>query len=200
MMPLALRALTSREKNILRLALVLALLIGLSNGIPVIRDVYQERAERIERLRLDIAREQRLLEDTELWQQRRQDIDRQLQTLDARLFTGNDNAPGARPTVPVLAANIQRRVRQIAQETGVTITSSSLAESRETDDWLLVEQTLSFNLDNQSNTMSFLQQLNASEPWLAVSYFSMRRNRNMYSGEITVVGFSRDNTATTAGD
>lgn len=199
-MPLGLRALTSREKNILRLALVLALLIGLSNGIPMVRDVYQERAERIERLRLDIAREQRLLEDTELWQQRRQDIDRQLQTLDAQLFTGNDNAPGARPTVPVLAANIQRRVRQIAQETGVTITSSSLAESRETDDWLLVEQTLSFNLDNQSNTMDFLQQLDASQPWLAVSYFSMRRNRNMYSGEITVVGFSRENTATTAGD
>tara|TARA_R100001015_G_C4604700_1_gene159710 strand:+ start:506 stop:1105 length:600 start_codon:yes stop_codon:yes gene_type:complete len=199
-MPAGLRSLTSREKNILRLALVLALIIGLSNGIPLIREVYQERAERIERLRLDIAREQRLLEDTALWQQRRQDIDRQLQTLDARLFTGNDNAPGARPTVPVLAANIQRRVRQIAQETGVTITSTSLAESRETDDWLLVEQTLAFNLDNQNNTLDFLARLDESRPWLAVSYFSMRRTRNMYSGEITVVGFSRDNAATSAGD
>ena len=199
-MPAGLRSLTAREKNILRLALVLALLIALSNGIPVIRDAYQARAERIERLRLDIAREQRLLEDTTLWQQRRQDIDQQLQSLDARLFTGNDSTPGARLTVPVLAANIQRRVRQIAQETGVTITQSSLAESRETDDWLLVEQTLSFNLDNQNNTLAFLAQLDESRPWLAVSYFSMRRTRNMYSGEITVVGFSSDTTATRAGD
>lgn len=198
-MPAGLRSLTPREKNILRVALVLALLIGLSNGIPVISDIYQARAERIERLRLDIAREQRLLADTEQWQQRRQQIEQQLQSLDARLFTGNDDTPGARPTVPVLAANIQRRVRQIAQETGVTITSTSLAESRETDDWLLVEQTLSFNLDNQTHTLAFLQQLDESRPWLAVSYFSLRRARNMYSGEITVVGFSRANAATPAG-
>lgn len=195
-----LRTLTPREKNILRLALVLALIIALSNGIPVLRDLYSERAQTIEELRLDIAREQRLLEDTGLWQQRREDIDRQLQTLDAQLFTGNANAPGARPTVPVLAANIQRLVRQHAQETGVTITSTSLADSRAADGWLLVEQTLSFNLDNQSNTIDFLERLDASEPWLAVSYFSMRRNRNMYSGDITVVGFSRDTTIPSAGD
>lgn len=102
--------------------------------------------------------------------------------------------------MPVLAANIQRRVRQIAQKSGVTITSSSLAESRESDGWLLVEQTLSFNLDNQSNTMDFLSRLDASEPWLAVSYFSMRRSRNLYSGDITVVGFSRDPDTASAGD
>jgi len=197
-MPVGIRSLTAREKNILRLALLLALIIGLSNGIPVIRSAYQERAERIERLQLDIAREQRLLDDVALWEQRRQDIEQQLQTLDARLFTGS--AADGRPTVPVLAANIQRRVRQIAQETGVTITQSSLAESREADGWLLVEQTLAFNLDNQGNTMDFLNQLDESRPWLAVSYFSMRRTRNLYSGEITVVGFSRAGTATTAGD
>lgn len=196
----ALRTLTSREKIILRLALVLALVIGLSYAVPVIREQYNERAQSIERLRLDIAREQRLQDDAELWQQRREDIDQQLQSLDAQLFTGNGDAPGALPTVPVLAANIQRRVRQIAQESGVTITSSSLAESLETDGWLLVEQTLSFNLDNQSDTMDFLARLDASEPWLAVSYFSMRRNRNMYSGDITVVGFSRDTRTNPAGD
>ncbi len=192
-----LRTLTSREKIILRLALVLALVICLSYGAPLAREHYNERAQTIERLRLDIEREQRLQDDAELWQQRRQDIDQQLQTLDAQLFTGNGTAL---PTVPVLAANIQRRVRQIAQESGVTITSSSLAESRETDDWLLVEQTLSFNLTNQSDTMDFLALLDASEPRLAISYFSMRRNRNMYSGDITVVGFSRDTSTNPEGD
>ncbi|MEX2332871.1 MAG: hypothetical protein WD600_01350 [Pseudohongiella sp.] len=197
-MLMGIRSLTSREKNILRLAIVLALVIGLANGIPMLRNTYSERAQTIEQLRTDIAREQRLLENAELWQQRRRDIDQQLQTLDARLFTGN--AQGAMPTVPVLAANIQRLTRQYAQETGVTITSTSLAESRETRGWLLVEQTLSFNLDNQGNTLDFLARLDASEPWLAVSYFTMRRNRNQYSGEITVVGFSRDTTIAAAGD
>ncbi|MEX0739241.1 MAG: hypothetical protein WD071_07860 [Pseudohongiella sp.] len=197
-MLMGIRSLTSREKNILRLAIVLALVIGLANGIPMLRNTYSERAQAIEQLRTDIAREQRLLENAELWQQRRRDIDQQLQTLDARLFTGN--AQGAMPTVPVLAANIQRLTRQYAQETGVTITSTSLAESRETRGWLLVEQTLSFNLDNQGNTLDFLARLDASEPWLAVSYFTMRRNRNQYSGEITVVGFSRDTTIAAAGD
>jgi hypothetical protein len=194
------RSLTSREKNILRLAVLLALVIGLSNGVPVIREIYYERALTIEALRSEIAREQRLVENTELWQQRRSDIDQQLNTLDARLFTGNGNAQGTTPTVPVLAANIQRLVRQHAQETGVTITSTSLAESRDTQGWLLVEQTLSFNLDNQRNTMDFLARLDASEPWLAVSYFSMRRTRNMYTGEITVVGFGRTSAAAAAGD
>jgi hypothetical protein len=195
-----LRSLTPREKNIFRLALVLALVIALSNGLPVVREHYNERAQAIESLRLEIDREQRLRDDAELWQQRRQDIDQQLQNLDARLFTGNANTAGSRPTVPVLAANIQRLVRQIAQDTGITITSTSLAESREADGWLLVEQTLAFNLDNQSNTLDFLARLNASEPWLAVSYFSMRRGRNMYSGDITVVGFSRETPTNTAGD
>ncbi|OFE13321.1 hypothetical protein PHACT_09365 [Pseudohongiella acticola] len=195
-----LRSLTPREKNILRLALVLALIIALSNGLPVVRDVYSERAQAIESLRLEIDREQRLLNDTDLWQQRRQEIDQQLQNLEARLFTGNANTTGSLPTVPVLAANIQRLVRQIAQDTGITITSTSLAESMEADGWLLVEQTLAFNLDNQSNTLDFLARLDASEPWLAVNYFSMSRGRNMFSGEITVVGFSRETQPNTAGD
>jgi len=140
------------------------------------------------------------LNDTDLWQQRRQEIDQQLQNLEARLFTGNANTTGSLPTVPVLAANIQRLVRQIAQDTGITITSTSLAESMEADGWLLVEQTLAFNLDNQSNTLDFLARLDASEPWLAVNYFSMSRGRNMFSGEITVVGFSRETQPNTAGD
>lgn len=196
----ALRSLTSREKNILRLAMVLALVIGLSNGLPVLRDIYQERALTIERLRTDIEREQRLRENAETWQQRRQDITQQLQTLEARLFDSNGDTPGNRLTVPVLAANIQRLVRQHAQAAGVTIASTSLADSREAEGWLLVEQSLTFNLDSQSKTMDFLARLDDSEPWLAVSHFSMRRNRNMYSGEITVVGFSRDNSIHTAGD
>lgn len=190
-----LRALTAREKNILRLALLLVVVLVLSNGIPALRAIHNERALAIETLRDEIAREQRLVEDTGQWQQRRQEIDEILGNLDAQLFFGSGVArngePGARPTAPMLTANIQRLVRQYAAEAGVTITSTRLAESREADGWLLVEQSLSFNLDDQAKTLDFLSRLDASEPWLGVKYFSMRRNRNMYAGDITVVGFAR---------
>lgn len=185
------RQLTSREKNILRLAVVLGLLILLSNGIPALRAVYAERSATIEQLRDQITREQRLIEDEELWLQRRAEIQDQMQDMQAQIFQSG--------TVPMLTANIQRLVRQYAGESGVTITSTRLAESRESDGWLVVEQSMSFALDNQSNTLGFLNRLEASRPYLGVTSFNMRHNRNQYTGDITVVGFSRVMSGSSAG-
>lgn len=185
------RQLTSREKNILRLAVVLGFLIILSNGIPALRAVYAERSATIEQLRDQITREQRLIEDEELWVQRRAEIQNQMQDMQAQIFQSG--------TVPMLTANIQRLVRQYAGESGVTITSTRLAESRESDGWLVVEQSMSFALDNQSNTLGFLNRLEASRPYLGVTSFNMRHNRNQYTGDITVVGFSRVMSASSGG-
>jgi hypothetical protein len=177
------RQLTSREKNILRLALLFAVLMLLSNGVPAVRAVYAERSATIEQLRDAIAREQRLIEDQDLWEQRRADIQNQMQDMQAQAFQSG--------TVPMLTANIQRLVRQYASESGITITSTRLAESKESNGWLMVEQSMSFALDNQSNTLGFLNRLEESRPYLGVTSFSMRHNRNQYTGDITVVGFSR---------
>jgi len=185
------RQLTSREKNILRLALLFLLLMLLSNGVPALRAVYAERSAVIEQLRDDIAREQRLIEDEELWEQRREQIHSQMQDMEAQVFQSG--------TVPMLTANIQRLVRQYAGESGITITSTRLAESRQSDGWLVVEQSMSFALDNQSNTLGFLNRLESSRPYLGVTSFNMRHNRNQYTGDITVVGFSRVMTASSTG-
>jgi hypothetical protein len=60
----------------------------------------------------------------------------------------------------------------------------------------MVEQTMSFALGDQNSLLRFLNGLKQSQPFLGVSSLDLRRNRNQYIGEITVVGFSRLTTST----
>lgn len=177
------RALTAREKRILSLAVAVALLMMIVNGFPALSTWFQTRANTIENLRADIEREQRLIDDAELWVQRRNEAEQSVRMLESSLFEAT--------SVALLTAGIQRQVRQIAAETSLTITSANLAESRTTADWILVEQTLSFTTADQNNVLIFLQRIRDTEPALKMTGFSMRRNRNVYAGEVTVTGFSR---------
>lgn len=174
---------TKREKNIIWVAAAVGVIFILSQGLPAVRSLYAQRNVTIESVRSDIERETRLLENTELWQERRLETESRLNELGAQVFSGD--------SVPLISANIQRMVRDYANQIGVTITSTRLATPMQTDDWLLVEQELSFLTDNQTNLLTFLQRLETSTPWLGVSAFSVRRNRNQYAGNIKVVGFSR---------
>ncbi len=183
---------TKREKNILILASVVGVVFILTQGLPGIRSFYGERDERISQLQTDVQREQRLIEDAELWSERRAAAELRGTDLGDRLFQDN--------SIPLISANIQRLVREYANEAGVNITSTKLAESMSADGWLLVEQELSILTDSQSNIMELLNSIETSDPLLGVSDFSVRRNRNQYSGTITVVGFSRNNNANGAAD
>jgi hypothetical protein len=180
------RNLTGREKLILRLALLMAIIMLLVNGVPAMTAYYQARTIQIETLTAEIEREQRLIDDAELWQQRSTAAEWQLQSLESSLFTGG--------SVALLTAAIQRQVRQIATETGLSINSANLAESRQSGDWVLVEQSLSFSTADQNNTLVFMQRLADTQPLLKVTRFSMRSNRNQYIGDLTVVGFSQAST------
>lgn len=177
---------TAREKRILLLGAVVALVFVLSTVVPGLRDMHQQRAVVIENLRMDIEREQRLIEDEDIWHQRRQEIEARREDLATQVFQT--------ATVPLLSANIQRLVRDHASATGISITATRLAESLSADGWLLVEQSLSFTLGDQGSLPRFIELIDQSQPWLGVSSFSMRHNRNMYSGDITVVGFARNPT------
>ncbi|HBN14297.1 MAG: hypothetical protein CMQ46_09200 [Gammaproteobacteria bacterium] len=183
--PLNSRPLNNRERNILRLALAVALLLVLSNGIPALQSMYQDRSIQIEQLLTDIEREQRLLEETEQWQARAAQTNEQRERLDDMLFESG--------TAPMLTASIQRLIRQHATQSGINITSTELAETESSGDWIKLEQSLSFVMDNQQSIMNFLRVLEQSRPYLAVQDFSMRRARNQFIGDITVVGFSRQN-------
>lgn len=177
------RPLLTREKRILGLALFVAVIFLLTNGFPAMLEVYRSRDVQVQTLRTDIDREQRLIEGADDWAQRRSDAELRLTELESNLFLAGNSA--------LLAAAIQRQAREIGLENGVTITSVSLAESNTAADWLMVEQTMAFALDDQNSMLRYLNALRQSQPFLGVSRFDLRRNRNQYIGEMTVVGFSR---------
>jgi len=174
---------TRREKSILYAGAAFVVLMVLFRGLPVLEEIYTERKETIAVIRDDIAREQSLEAAADLWRERKDAIDVRLAQLEAQVFETS--------TLPLLTANLQRIVRQYANDASISITSTKLAEPLQTDGWLMVEQELSFTMDNQSNSLGFLRRLNESQPWLGVTSFTMRRNRNQYVGSVTVVGFSR---------
>lgn len=176
-------AISTREKNILMLAALVAVVFFLTSMSPAVAAFYRERAENIDRVSLDIEREQRLIAESDAWQARRQAAEQTQAELERQIFTGG--------TLPVIEANIQRELSADARESGITVNSTRLAERIEADGWVLISQEMSFSTNNAANTVSFLQKLDESEPRLRVTDFSVSRSRNQYAGSITVVGFAR---------
>jgi uncharacterized protein YecA (UPF0149 family) len=183
---------TKREKNILILAALVGVVFILTQVLPGIKRLYDERSDAISQMQTDIQREERLIEEAPLWRERREEVQLRGDDLDARLFQ--------EASIPLISANIQRLVREYANEADVSITSTKLAESMSANGWLLVEQELSILTDNQSKIMALLSSIETSDPLLGISAFSVRRNRNQYAGTITVVGFSRASTGNGAAD
>lgn len=176
-------AISTREKNILVLAGLVAVTFILTNLSPRVGAFYNERQENIENVRLEMTREQRLIEETETWQERRTSVEENQAELERQLFAGN--------TIPVVEASIQRELSQRARDSGITVNSTRLAESIATDSWLMISQEMSFRTSDAGNTVVFLQKLKESEPRLRVTEFNVNRSRNQYNGSITVVGFAR---------
>ncbi|MGJ8688743.1 MAG: GspMb/PilO family protein [Gammaproteobacteria bacterium] len=183
---------TKREKNIVMLAGLVGIVFVLTQGLPSLKNMYGSRSEAISQLQTDIQREQSLIEDAQLWSERRVEAELRGSDLGERLFQET--------SIPLISANIQRLVREYANEAEVNITSTKLAESMAADGWLLVEQELSILTDSQTKIMALLNSIETSDPLLGVSTFSIRRNRNQYTGTITVVGFSRTNNTSGAAD
>ena len=80
--------------------------------------------------------------------------------------------------------------RQTAQEAGMTVRDMCVAEYSYVGDWLMVSQEMSFTLD-QHQILPFLNTLQQLRPKLHVAAFNVARTRRQFSGNITVVGFSR---------
>lgn len=174
---------SQRERNILILAAVVALIFLSTSGWPAIKSVYTQRQDNIEGVEIDIAREERLIENTASWRERRVEVESQIDELHNQLFSG--------ATIPIVEANIQRALSGHARDTGITVSSTRLADRLISDDWLLISQEMSFRTSDQMNTARFLERLETSAPRLWVTGFTVNRSRNQYSGSITVVGFAR---------
>jgi len=174
---------SKRERNILLLAAAVAVVFVVTSGWPAVSSVYAQRQSNIESVELDIAREKRLIENTTDWLERRVEVESQIAELNNQIFTGE--------TIPIVEANIQRALSLHARDSGITVSSTRLADRLVADDWILVRQEMSFRTDAQANTVRFLERLENSAPRLRVTAFNVNRSRNQYSGSITVVGFAR---------
>ena len=174
---------SKRERNILILAAFVAMLFMATSGWPAVTSVYAQRQQNIESVEIAIVREQRLIENTASWRNRRAEVESQIFQLNSQIFTGE--------TIPIVEANIQRALSLQARELGITVSSTRLADRLVTDDWLLIRQEMSFRTTDQANMARFLERLENSTPRLRVTAFNVSRSRNQYSGSITVVGFAR---------
>lgn len=167
------------------MAAVVALLFVSTSIFPAIQNLHAARAEAIDGIQLDIEREQRLIENTAMWRERRVEVESMVAELGYQIFGGE--------TIPIVEANIQRILSLHARNSGITISSTRLAESMESPNWLLIRQEMSFRTNDAANTVSFLQEIQNSVPRLRVTEFNVSRSRSQYSGSITVVGFARSN-------
>ena len=172
-----------RERNILILTALVVVAFALSSALPALRGLYQQRQAEIEAVRLDIAREQRLIENSERWRQRRDEVEARRSELEGQIFSGT--------TVPLVEAAIQRDLTQHARDAGIDVLSTRLAERQSTEEWLMISQEMSFRTNDAANSIRFLEALANSAPRLFVKDFSFDHGRNYYSGAITVVGFAR---------
>ena len=178
-----LQSLSTRERLILLLAAVVAVVFILTRGVPIANRVYAERAASVDSVQLDIERELRLQRSAELWSSRRTETERALANAEAGLFSGSTNA--------IVEASIQQILSQHAASAGIEVNSTRLAETLEQGDWTLVSQEMSFRTSDAAATVDFLSLIEQSIPRLEVTEFSLDRSRNQFSGAITVVGFAR---------
>lgn len=134
---------SKREKNILILAALVALVFIMSRVLPAIGGVYQARSNTIEDMRLEIERERRLFDETINWRNRRTEVESIQDDLESQIFEG--------ATIPVIEASIQRVLTQHARDNNITINSTRLAERLETDGWIMVQQEMSFRMCQSSS-------------------------------------------------
>jgi hypothetical protein len=174
---------STRERNILLLAALVAAVFVLTQVLPAIQSFYASRQARIDDVQLDVAREQRLIEEQARWQERRAGVETRRSELETQIFTGT--------TVPLIEAAIQRDLTQYARNANISVLSTRLAEQLSAGSWLMISQEMSFRTGDAVNTLEFLAALEQSVPRLYVKDFSLDRNRNLFSGDITVVGFAR---------
>ena len=175
---------SAREQRVLTLAGLVGAVLIATQILPAVQGLYERRSAEIESVLLAVEREARLIEGSLLWRDRRIEAEVQQAQVESQIFIG--------ATIPLVEANIQRDLSRHARDSGLSVSSTRLADSLEADDWLMVSQEMSFRTNDAGNTITFLRLLENSEPRLRVRDFSLSRSRNQYNGSITVVGFAEN--------
>jgi Type II secretion system (T2SS), protein M subtype b len=170
------------EKQLVAILGVLFALVLVVRVVPLLFDYYRQGREDIALLQERVERYRTLIVETSQWQEREQLKTAEVTDLQNWVFAGTD--------ANLVSSSVQRSLRQLVASTGVELRETGVARYSYVGDWLMVEQDMDFALDQEA-ILPFLQALQAARPRLQIAAFSINRNRRQYTGELTVVGFSR---------
>jgi hypothetical protein len=173
----------ANERKLLILAGALLAAVLLLRVLPLIVDQYQEGRAEIARLQQRIDNYRELVENTDEWIAREQQQRATVADLQDWVFSGNSQN--------LIGTSVQRALRQAAGDAGVVVRDTPLPRYGRIDDWVVVNQEMTFLIDQQ-NMLRFLDILEASRPRLFVTRFAVTRSRQQYSGSLTVTGFGRE--------
>ena len=171
------------ERKLLLLLGVLTAAVLLVRVLPLGYGYYRAGREDIARLQERIARYETLIDAQEQWKERETLKQAEIADYESWIF------PGGNPNL--VGSNLQRSLRQAADQAGITVREMRVAEYSAVGEWLMVSQEMSFTLE-QSQILPFLNALQQLRPRLHVAAFNVSSSsRRGFTGAITVVGFSR---------
>lgn len=170
------------EKQLVIIAAALFALVLVVRVLPLLFGYYRQSREDIALLEERADRLRTLIVETSDWQEREQLKQAEITDLASSVFPGTD------PNL--ISSSLQRNVRQLVAEYGIELRELGVARYNRAGSWLLVEQDISFSLDQQQ-ILPFVQALQSARPRLHIARFSITRNRRQYTGDLTVVGFGR---------
>jgi hypothetical protein len=174
----------ANERKLLMLLGVLFAAVLVVRLLPMAYGYYRQGREDIALLEERVDRLQTLVQEQDVWSERETLKQAEMADLQGWIFPGGNNPN-------LVASSMQRILRQAVEQAGVIQREMRVAEySYVGENWLMVSQEMSFTLD-QPQILPFLNTLQQLRPKLHVAAFSVARTRRQFSGNITVVGFSR---------
>ncbi|MCK5647510.1 MAG: hypothetical protein KAI22_01410 [Gammaproteobacteria bacterium] len=172
---------TKKEKKLLWIFLAILAIGVIARGIPLVTQAYQSGIAAVEESKEKINRLKKLQAREAYWRTEFNKISKDEKQLSAQLFSGN--------SPELIAARVQERLKTLARQSGVKVDSMSLPDLNQSDDWLLISQTMTFKAPTK-NLMELMKMIKKSKPTLIMTDVQMRAFRDMLSCTIKVVGFS----------
>lgn len=172
----------ANERKLLLLFGILAALVIVVRLVPLAYGYYREGRNEIAQLEERVDRFRTLIDEQGEWQERELLKQAELTELEAGIFQGSN--------ANLIGSSVQRALRQAADQAGIAVRETRVAQYRYVGEWLMVSQEVSFTLE-QSQILPFLNAIEALRPRLHVAAFNVTRTRRGFSGNITVVGFAR---------
>ena len=154
----------SNERKLLLLLGVLFAAVLVVRVLPLAYNYYREGRSEIASLEDRIERYETLIQEEEQWKEREVLKQAEIADLEGGIF------PGGNPNL--VGNNLQRSLRQAADQAGVRVREMRVAQYRYVGDWLMVSQEMSFTLE-QSQILPFLNALQQLRPRLHVAAFNV---------------------------